>query len=153
RLGRVRQHPLYAGDVGFGLNPRLKARIAAADLLLMVGGRFSEVPSQSYELLGIPEPRQALVHVHADAEELGRVYHPALAVHASPAAFAAAAESLEPPPAGVGWRDWAAAANADYRAWTDTIPPTPGAVDYGRLIAELRRRLPPQAILANGAGN
>ncbi|MBP0651374.1 hypothetical protein J8J40_30380, partial [Mycobacterium tuberculosis] len=85
--------------------------------------------SQSYELLGIPEPRQALVHVHADAEELGRVYHPALAVHASPAAFAAAAESLEPPPAGVGWRDWAAAANADYRAWAGLLYTSDAADD------------------------
>lgn len=146
-------HPLYAGDVGFGLNPKLRARIADADLILMVGGRFSEVPSQSYELLKIPEPAQGLVHVHPDAEELGRVYHPEIAINASPAAFAGAAESLEPPPMGVVWSDWTAAARADYRAWTDAIPTTPGPVDYGVFIAELRRRLPDDAILANGAGN
>jgi acetolactate synthase-1/2/3 large subunit len=146
-------HPLYAGDIGFGLNPKLKARIAEADLILMVGGRLSEVPSQRYELLAIPEPAQSLVHIHPDAEELGRVYHPEIAIHASPAAFAGAAESLEPPPMGVAWKDWTEAARADYRAWTDTIPPTPGAVDYGAFIADLAKRLPADAIVANGAGN
>jgi acetolactate synthase-1/2/3 large subunit len=146
-------HPLYVGDIGFGLNPALRARVAAADLLLMVGGRLSEVPSQGYELLAIPEPRQTLVHVHPDAEELGRVYHPALAIHASPSGFAAAAESLEPPPSGVAWGPWRAAARADYTAWSGTIPPTPGAVDYGAFLTELARRLPAEAILANGAGN
>jgi acetolactate synthase-1/2/3 large subunit len=147
------EHPLYCGDIGFGLNPKLRARIAEADLVLMVGGRFSEVPSQGYELLAVPEPRQSLVHVHADAGELGRVYHPELAINATPAAFAAAAESLEPPPAGVAWTAWAEAARADYRAWTDVIAPTPGAVDYGEVFRTLARLLPDDAILTNGAGN
>ena len=33
----------------------------------LVGGRMSEMPSQSYTLLDIPTPRQTLVHVHPDA--------------------------------------------------------------------------------------
>jgi acetolactate synthase-1/2/3 large subunit len=146
-------HPLYCGDVGLGINPRLRSRIAEADLLLMVGGRFSEVPSQSYELLEIPEPRQSLVHIHPDPEELGRVYHPEIAINASPAAFAAAAESLQPPHADIPWRDWTTAARAEYRAWSDTVPVAPGPVDYGEVFRQLRDLLPPEAIMANGAGN
>jgi len=34
-------HPRYAGDVGIGPNPKLAARIKAADLLVMIGGRLS----------------------------------------------------------------------------------------------------------------
>ena len=89
-------HRNYAGEIGIGPNPKLKARIDNADLVLLVGGRMAEMPSQSYTLFQIPDPRQALVHVHAGAEELGRVYHPALAIHATPAAFSA---SLDGAPA------------------------------------------------------
>ena len=70
-------HPCYAGDFGIGPNPKLLARVKGADLVLLIGGRMSEMPSQSYTLFDIPEPQMKLVHVHPGAEELGRVYHPA----------------------------------------------------------------------------
>lgn len=145
--------PHYAGDIGFGVNPALQARIRDADLLLVVGARLGEVPAQGYTLIDIPFPAQTLVHVHASAEELGRVYRPDLAIHAAPAAFAAAAESLEPPPAGVAWSAWREAAHADYRAWTDTIPPHAGAVQMAAVYDHLRAVLPDDAIFTNGAGN
>src|SRR3712207_90829 len=66
-------HGSYAGDLGLSPNPKLLAAIREADLVLLVGGRLSEVPSQSYTLLDIPSPRQALVHVHPDPDEqIGR---------------------------------------------------------------------------------
>ncbi|WP_448191410.1 thiamine pyrophosphate-binding protein [Azospirillum sp. sgz301742] len=144
-------HRCYAGDVGLGINPKLAARVREADLLLLLGGRFSEVPSQSYELLGIPEPAAALVHVHPGPEELGRVYRPTLAINATPAGFLEAAESL--PDVQPRWAGRAAAANADYRAWSDVPPVTPGAVRMGEVIVWLREHLPDDAIMTNGAGN
>ena len=68
-------HPCYIGDVGLGINPALLKRVADADLILLVGGRMSENPSQAYTLLDIPVPRQKLVHVHPDSAELARVPH------------------------------------------------------------------------------
>ena len=55
--------------------------------MLLIGGRMSEMPSQSYTLFDIPEPQMKLVHVHPGAEELGRVYHPHLAINAAPTAL------------------------------------------------------------------
>ncbi|TXN25900.1 thiamine pyrophosphate-binding protein, partial [Methylobacterium sp. WL93] len=83
-------HPHYAGELGIGPNPALVARIRAADLLVMIGGRLSEMPAQSYRLLGIPDPGLPLVHAHPDANELGRVYQPALAIQAAPGPLLAA---------------------------------------------------------------
>jgi acetolactate synthase-1/2/3 large subunit len=100
----------------------------------------------------VPNPRQTLVHVHAGAEELGRVYQPALAIHASPEAFAAALEGLQPPNA-IPWRDETRAANDAFHAWTDEPLPVPGAFQYGEALAWLRDRLPDDAIITNGAGN
>ncbi|MFC4276206.1 thiamine pyrophosphate-binding protein [Achromobacter aloeverae] len=145
-------HPNYAGDLGIGPDARLKARVADADLVLLVGGRLSEMPSSSYTLLDVPVPRQKLVHVHPGAEELGRVYQPTLAIQASPKAFAAALDALAVP-ATPAWAGTAQAAHAEYRAWTDTARALPGEFQYGEVITWLRDRLPKDAIICNGAGN
>ncbi len=146
-------HRCYAGDLGLGVNPKLLARIKEADLLLVVGGRLSEIPSQGYTLLDIPGPRQTLVHVHPDPEELGRVYSPALAINASPTAFAAAIETVQPPRA-LSWAAGTEALHAEYLAWSDpTRITTPGNLQMGGVMAHLREALPADAILCNGAGN
>jgi acetolactate synthase-1/2/3 large subunit len=146
------RHENYAGDLGIGPNPKLVGRIKAADLILLIGGRLGEIPSQSYSLLDLPGPRQTFVHVHPGAEELGRVWHPHLAINASPTAFAAVLEGLQPPN-DITWRTETKTANADYRAWTDKATPQPGGVNFGEIIVWLRENLPDDAIVCSGAGN
>ncbi len=145
------EHPLYAGDLGLGVNPKLAQRVRDADLLLVLGGRMGEVPSQGYTLLGLPVPQQTLVHVHADAAELGRVYRATLPIHAHPRAFAGAlADMLDVD--GRRWADWARAANADYRAYSAPTT-TPGPLQMSQVVAGLSETLPDDAIITNGAGN
>ncbi|GJL82496.1 MAG: thiamine pyrophosphate protein [marine bacterium B5-7] len=145
----------YAGDVGLGINPALKDRIQRADLLLLIGARFSENPSQGFSLLGIPDPGKLLVHVHPGAEELGRIYQPTLAINAVPETF------LEMAPSGPCIGDAgststdgrAVTAHAEYLDWSGTPPQTPGDVQMGDVIEWLRDNLPDDAIITNGAGN
>ena len=145
-------HPLYAGDLGLGPNPKLVARAKAADLLVLVGGRLGEIPSQGYSLLSSPSPQTRLVHIHPGAEEIGRVYRPHLAIHASPNRFAAALRRLAvaPKPA---WRECADSAHSDFLAWTGTATPQPGGVNLGEIMIWLRDNVPTDTILCNGAGN
>jgi acetolactate synthase-1/2/3 large subunit len=145
-------HPCYAGDLGIGPNPKLLARVRNADLVVLIGGRLSEMPSQSYTLFDIPDPQVTLVHVHPGAEELGRVYHPALAINAAPTAFCSALEGLQPPNE-IAWRGESEAAHADFLAWTDKATPQPGAVNLGEVMIFLRETLPADAIITIGAGN
>ena len=146
-------HPCFIGDIGIGPNPVLLKRIAEADLVLLVGGRMSEMPSQSYTLFDIPVPKQSLVHVHADSGELGRVYSPALAINATPTAFAAALGSI-PAPASLPWAESTLAMHQAYLAWSDPAPiRTPGALQMGGVMQYLEANLPPDAIMTNGAGN
>jgi acetolactate synthase-1/2/3 large subunit len=145
-------HPCYAGDLGIGPNPKLVARIKAADLVLLVGGRLGEIPSQGYALFDIPAPRTRLVHVHPGAEELGRLYRPHLAINASPVAFAAMAETLAVP-AALPWRAETAAAHVEFLHWTDAPTEQPGGVNLGAVMVWLRENLPADTILCNGAGN
>ena len=65
------EHENYAGEIGLSANPKLKARIENADLVMLVGGRMSEAAAQGYTLFDIPAPRQQLVHIHADPHEIG----------------------------------------------------------------------------------
>src|SRR6201999_1810901 len=89
-------HPCYAGDVGIGLNPKLAERVKNADLLLVVGARLGEMTTSGYTLVELPVPKQALIHVHASAEELGRVYQSVLPINSGMAGFAAMAKALTP---------------------------------------------------------
>ena len=146
------EHDCYVGELTLGTNPKLADRIRAADLVLLLGGRLGEIPSQGYTLLNVPDPGAPLVHVHADAAELGRVYQPALAIHASPQAFAASLEGVEPPRE-IKWREWRKSARADYLAWSQEIPKHPGAAQMGTIMRYLRERLPADAIVTTGAGN
>jgi acetolactate synthase-1/2/3 large subunit len=145
-------HPCYAGDLGIGPNPKLLARIKAADLVALIGGRLGELPSQSYTLFDIPGPGTTFVHVHPGSEELGRVYRPHLAINAAPTGFAAALERLTLS-SKIGWGADTAAAHADYLAWSDVATSVPGPVNLGEIMVWLRENLPADAILCNGAGN
>ncbi len=142
-------HPLYAGDLGIGANPALVDRIRSADLVISVGARLSENPSQDFTLLDIPIPQQDLVHIHPGPEELGRIYTPVLSVCASPISFATAAGQL--PVEHVRRHD--ESAHASYLDWTDVLPRTGGEVDMGEVMTHLRAEAPSDAIVTNGAGN
>ena len=145
-------HGCYAGDLGIGPNPKLLGRVKQADLIVLIGGRLGEIPSQGYTLIDIPAPRQTLVHVYPGVEELGRVYRAQLPINAAPTGFAAALEALEPP-ANVPWRGDTAIAHDEFLAWTDKPTAVPGAVNLGEIIAGLRERLPADAVICSGAGN
>jgi acetolactate synthase I/II/III large subunit len=145
-------HPNYAGDLGLGPNPALLTRVKAADLVLAIGEPLGDVTSQGYTLFDIPEPRARLVHVLPEPGELGRVWRPHLAINAAPTRFAAALEALTPP-ASAQWHGSAAAAHAEYLAWSDKPTPQTGAVNIAEIVIWLREHLPADAILTNGAGN
>lgn len=144
-------HPLYAGDVGIGINPKLAARVKEADLILAIGPRLGEMTTGGYTLLTPPKARQKLVHIHASAEELNRVYQADLAINATMNAAARSLEVLTAPPE-VPWQAWTEAAHADYEA---NLEPQKlfGDIDMPAIVALLQKHLPEDAVLTNGAGN
>ena len=149
--GHLRQPPSdYAGDVGIGINPKLAARIGEADLVLALGARLGEMTTGGYTLLEAPRPRQKLVHIHAGAEELGRVYAADLLLQASMACAAKALETLAPPPR-LRWAGWTRAARADYEANLVRTPVEP--LDMAVVMKTVQRLLPEDTVYTNGAGN
>jgi acetolactate synthase-1/2/3 large subunit len=141
----------FVGDLGTGAAPALVARVKAADFLLAAGARIGEITSQSYSLLGIPEPGKVLIHAHPAAEEPGRVFRPTLAIQSGMPELAAALSALEPVrPA--RWTQWRDETRAEYEAGL-APPPSAGPLDLGRIMAWLRERLPDDAIVTSDAGN
>jgi len=152
-------HPLYAGDVGIAINPKLAQRVKDADLILAIGPRLGEMTTGGYTLLEAPKAKQTLVHIHASAEELNRVYQADLAINAGMSAAARSLEVLSAPPT-LPWEEWALQAHADYEANLEPqalagMPAeTPrGPVDMAAVVALLQKHLPADAAITNGAGN
>jgi acetolactate synthase-1/2/3 large subunit len=144
--------PSYAGDVGIGINPALAREIKEADLVVLLGGRLSEMPSSGYTLLDIPYPSQKLIHIYPEAEELGRVYRPDLAICASPNDFVAALASIDLA-GNAAWADRTASMHEAYLKWSTPPHTGPGAVQMGPIMDWIEANVAEDAIFTNGAGN
>ncbi|SFP36145.1 thiamine pyrophosphate-binding protein [Sphingomonas rubra] len=141
--------PWYAGNLGYGPNPKLAARVRDADLLLVVGARLGEATTDGYTLVTPDHPGQRLVHVHPDPNELGRVFDTDLSLCADVANFC---EALATTASEFRPRTTGAEAHADYLAWS-TPAPRDVVLDLGPCVAAMRDRLPADTIICNGAGN
>ncbi len=145
------RHPLYAGDAGIGINPALAQRIRDADLVMALGLRLGEMTTSGYTLLQAPRPAQRLVHLHAGAEELGRVYAADLMLQASPAAMAEVFDTLGEPVHAPPWQAWTAAAGEDYAR--NREHPAVEPLDMAVVVKTIERLAPPNTVYTNGAGN
>ena len=144
--------PVYAGNLGYGPNPKLVQRVKDADFVLAVGARLGEATTDGYSFPSLDHADQLLVHVHPDPNELGRVYRADLALAASVDEFAEAAalwedHSVIPFDAGAAahreWEDWATFSASD----------TPPTLDMAACVNAMREALPADTIICNGAGN
>jgi acetolactate synthase-1/2/3 large subunit len=141
--------PVYAGNLGYGPNPKLLQRIREADLLLVVGARLGEATTDGYTLITPDHPDQILVHVHPDPNELGRVYRTDFPICADMREFAELAAC---------WEDdvisfsTGAEAHREWLEWTTPLP-SDAALNLGQVVKQMRETLPADTIICNGAGN
>jgi len=148
-------HPNYIGDVGIGINPKLAARVRDADLVIAIGPRLGEMTTGGYTLLDAPVPRQRLVHIHPDPDELGSVYQAELMIASGMAQACAMLAGMEPVDAS-GWRGSVDAARAELAAWQQQPPifrDGAAPLDLWQVMQDLMAALPHDAIITNGAGN
>ena len=146
------QHPNYVGEIGLGMNPKLLEQINESDLLIIVGARMGETSTNGYTLLDIPNPKQTLIHVHGDVNELGHVYQPTLGINASPIIFAAAAKKLKLSRALSKTNDWLNTARQNYLNFIKPLE-TIGEINLGEIVAYLNITIPDDSYITNGAGN
>jgi acetolactate synthase-1/2/3 large subunit len=142
--------PIYAGNLGYGPNPKLLERIRKADLIVAVGARLGEATTDGYSLITPDHPDQLLVHVHPDPNELNRVYRTDLPICAYPHEFAEMA-ALWPDDDIIPF-DAGAIAHEEWQAW-NRVTPFDTPLDLGQCVKAMREALPEDSILCNGAGN
>lgn len=145
------RHPNFAGHVGWSMTDELRQRVLEADLLLAIGPRLGEATTEGYTLVQSPKPQQALIHVHADAGELGRVFMPTQAICSSNAGMAQALAELQPSKT-PAWSAQTREANASYRASLQPLP-TPSAMSLDQAACHVSEVLPDDACITVGAGN
>lgn len=143
--------PLYAGHLGFKIPPAQVQALAEADLILAVGTRLGDTPTQGWTLPKAPVPDQPLIHVHRDAGAIGRVIRTELGVACDPAAFLEALAARNLPAADPAW---AGRLNAITRKIADRPPqPRPDGLEFGHMVKALAEAAPRDAILTMDAGN
>jgi acetolactate synthase-1/2/3 large subunit len=149
------EHPHYVGDVGIGINPKLAARVKEADVLIAFGPRLGEMTTSGYSLLESPVPRQRLVHIHPDPEELGSVYQAELMIASGAPQAASMLAAMEPVDASA-WRHTVEDAKAELRAWQERpaiFKDGTAPLDLWQMVQDLQAALPRDTIITNGAGN
>ncbi|RMD47406.1 MAG: thiamine pyrophosphate-binding protein, partial [Alphaproteobacteria bacterium] len=150
------RHPSYIGDLNFAPNPALARRVAEADVVLALGTRLGDIVTGGYTRIDpLTEPATSgrrLIHIHADPDEPGKVFHADLAFAAPADVAVAALARLAPPAGGRRWARWRAEARADYERWLEPVR-LPGELQLGEVIRWLSENLPEDAIVTNGAGN
>ncbi len=148
-------HPHYVGDVGIGINPKLAARVKEADVLIAFGPRLGEMTTSGYSLLASPVPRQRLVHIHPDPQELGSVYQAELMIAGGAPETAKMLAAMEPVDS-AAWRHTVEEAKAELRAWQQQpaiFKDNHAPLDLWQLVQDLQAALPHDTIITNGAGN
>ncbi|NCP18230.1 MAG: thiamine pyrophosphate-binding protein [Erythrobacter sp.] len=143
--------PVYAGNLGYGPNPKLVERVKAADLLLVVGARLGEATTDGYQVPPLTDKDRTLIHIHPDPEELGSVYPAQLAICASMDEFAesAALWAGEDPIT----FDAGAQAHREWEEWATATPSDTYPLDLAACVQFMRDTLPADTIICNGAGN
>ncbi|OZI52910.1 thiamine pyrophosphate-binding protein [Bordetella genomosp. 4] len=144
----------YVGHMSLGMSPALKALVQDSDLIIAVGTRLGDVPTDGYTLLDLPTPKQKLIHFHPSPDEIGRVFRPDLAIQATSDAALRALVQLQAPNQ-APWSQRTAQAREAFVAFTSRREPNPSlnGVDLTEVMLHLNEVLPEDAILTNGAGN
>lgn len=143
-------HRNAAGQVGWSMTDELQSRIKDADLILAVGTRLGEETTLGYTLIESPVPRQKLIHVYPDGNEIGRVFMPAQGIVASVNGFASAAAKLVPTKTAGPER-----ARQAHKEYLDSLTalPSPGKMSLDEAAVYVNKAIPADACIALGAGN
>jgi acetolactate synthase-1/2/3 large subunit len=150
-------HPLLLGQTGFWGTPIANDSCRGADLILAVGTRLAEANSSSWDprfTFSIPPTR--LMHIDADASEIGRNYPTELGVVADAKAalgvLAASARGVTHRPRGRMREEIARgresfAANWRHQWTSDQFPMRPE-----RILSELRKAVPDDGFIVTDVG-
>ncbi|MBR7795215.1 acetolactate synthase [Agaribacter marinus] len=139
-------HLLYAGHLGLGTAKEILETVRAADVVLAMGTRLSEVTTQDYSLLS---PDQTLIHIDIDYNSIGKSFTPVLGIVAD---MKEALYQLEKITVKQSWTTWAFERNAAFIRASRLEVETEDPIN-SHIIDYLIKTLPENALITNDAGN
>ncbi|MGH3516869.1 MAG: thiamine pyrophosphate-dependent enzyme [Haloechinothrix sp.] len=139
-------HSHYLGHLTLGTPQSLLQPLSAADVVVAIGCRLSEVTTQGYSL---PRQDQRLYVCDTDPDTVGAHRPVTRAIIADAAHLVDALLEAVPQRK----RDWSAAHSEYLRVSEPRPEPSGGGVHPDAVLAAMRRLLPSDAILTNDAGN
>ncbi|RKQ33685.1 thiamine pyrophosphate-dependent enzyme [Kocuria tytonis] len=146
--------PVAAGELGYNRTKDTLAVLTDADLLLVVGGTLSDIPTDGFRRRQGRSENNWIVNIDAALRQhSGAVTRQILA---SPVAFGAALEGLElsEHPDWTDWREPAVRAQREFRRIPDTAGDNaPGTADMELVMKQLLTHLPEDTAVTTGSGN
>lgn len=150
-------HSHFAGHVGIRTPAKLLDLLKQTDLLIALGERLTDTLSQYYTFPAAPNPQMPLVHVWPDANEVGRVWRPALGMACEPHAVVRALLQLSAPAASATpierqpWVDNLHALQQQLRApvWDKTAD----GVNFAAVVCAVNQHLAADAVITLDAGS
>ncbi len=145
--------PLYAGHLGFKIPRPAVEALTKADLILAVGTRLGDTPTQGYQLPQAPQPEQPLIHVYPDQGQVGRVFRTDLGLTCDPARFLAAlaAANAEVTEARRNWAGQLREMSDRLRSYQ--VRSFEDGLDFGAVVGPIAQQAPRDAIVVTDAGN
>jgi acetolactate synthase-1/2/3 large subunit len=150
-------HPLLLGQTGFWGTPIANETCRTADLIVAIGTRLAEANSSSWNprfTFAIPPTR--LIHIDADAAEIGRNYPTELGIladaKAALGALVAAAEGLRHRDRGALRAEIARARKAFAANWAHEWSSNQFPMRPERILSELRKAVPEDGFIVTDVG-
>ena len=150
------QHPNFLGHLFFGATEWQRRMVREAEVVLVVGSRFSGDTAQDYTLLS---RQQKLIHVDADPGTFGIYASPRIAIVSDAGkalrSFLEAAEEAGPGKAAerAGWIGSGRKSLEQFADPSGVRPADAGFADGARVISNLAKILPEDSIVTVDAGN
>lgn len=141
-------HPNFVGQVSASMPAHQKDVVMQSDMVIALGTRLCEPTTINYQWLNSPTPQQTFVHIHPDANEIGRLCIPTLGIISTLNGFADAVQTLNPTE---GWVPRRRGSQA--LATAPDMPPMPGPLDLNVAARHIAATLPDHSCVTVGAGN
>lgn len=138
----------FIGDAGVGMFAHVREAIQKADVILAVNIRFGETVTDGWTLLDVPNPKQKIVHAHVSAAEIGKIYQPDVAIQGDPEIVITKLHAEIT----TNYKEYLKPLKDAHRKALQPMP-AKGPLDMALVCSHLRKVLPSDAVITNGAGN
>jgi len=146
-------NPLYAGELGLATSKAQLDAFRESDLILALGTRLGDIPTQGYTFPKLPRPEQTLVHCYPDDHIVGLHYTADIGLVCCPIELVKALlprQSSGLPPERMIWMRRLAGIHTAHANWPQRSG-TDG-IDFSKVVRSVSEQAPEDAVVCVDAG-